>query len=211
MPRVECLLVGEDDPEGPFGAKEAGEGPLVATLPAVANALYDAIGVRFNESRSPPTASSAGSNSVARRGDPGRAPGSAMHLDPFELHRPSTVDEVVRLTRDLGPNYDLLAGGTDLLPNYKMHLNLKPNLISLDGVQGLHGHTPGRIGAMARLGDLERDAELASGYPGLVEAIRMVATPLVRERATLGGNLLVETRCSSSTRAFRGVRASGSA
>ncbi len=47
MPEVESLLVGEDDPEGPFGAKEAGEGPLVATLPAVANALYDAIGVRL--------------------------------------------------------------------------------------------------------------------------------------------------------------------
>jgi 4-hydroxybenzoyl-CoA reductase subunit alpha len=47
MPDVECLLVGEDDPEGPFGAKEAGEGPLVATLPAVGNALYDAVGVRL--------------------------------------------------------------------------------------------------------------------------------------------------------------------
>ncbi|MCI4319227.1 MAG: xanthine dehydrogenase family protein molybdopterin-binding subunit [Thermoplasmata archaeon] len=47
MPEVECLLVGDDDPEGPFGAKEAGEGPLIATLPAVANALYDAVGVRF--------------------------------------------------------------------------------------------------------------------------------------------------------------------
>ncbi len=46
MPEVECLLVGEDDPEGPFGAKEAGEGPLVATLPAVANALHDAAGIR---------------------------------------------------------------------------------------------------------------------------------------------------------------------
>ena len=49
MPEVEILLVGEDDPEGPFGAKEAGEGPLIATLPAVGNALYDAIGVRFTE------------------------------------------------------------------------------------------------------------------------------------------------------------------
>ncbi|HEV2231091.1 MAG TPA: molybdopterin cofactor-binding domain-containing protein, partial [Thermoplasmata archaeon] len=49
MPKVDCLLVGDDDPEGPFGAKEAGEGPLVATLPAVANALYDAVGVRFHE------------------------------------------------------------------------------------------------------------------------------------------------------------------
>ena len=47
MPEVDVLLVGDDDPEGPFGAKEAGEGPLVATLPAVANALYDAVGVRF--------------------------------------------------------------------------------------------------------------------------------------------------------------------
>jgi 4-hydroxybenzoyl-CoA reductase subunit alpha len=47
MPEVEVLLVGADDPEGPFGAKEAGEGPLVAILPAVGNALYDAVGVRF--------------------------------------------------------------------------------------------------------------------------------------------------------------------
>jgi len=49
MPEVEVLLVGDPDPEGPFGAKEAGEGPLVATLPAVANALYDAVGCRFSE------------------------------------------------------------------------------------------------------------------------------------------------------------------
>ncbi len=49
MPKVEILLVGDDDPEGPFGAKEAGEGPLIATLPAVGNALYDAIGVRFTD------------------------------------------------------------------------------------------------------------------------------------------------------------------
>ncbi|HTW56266.1 MAG TPA: xanthine dehydrogenase family protein molybdopterin-binding subunit [Thermoplasmata archaeon] len=49
MPDVEVLLVGDDDPEGPFGAKEAGEGPLVATLPAVGNALYDAIGCRFTD------------------------------------------------------------------------------------------------------------------------------------------------------------------
>ena len=47
MPTVTCLLVGDDDPEGPFGAKEAGEGPLIATLPAMGNALYDAVGARF--------------------------------------------------------------------------------------------------------------------------------------------------------------------
>ncbi len=49
MPEVECLLVGKADPEGPFGAKEAGEGPLPPILPAVANAVYDAIGIRFTD------------------------------------------------------------------------------------------------------------------------------------------------------------------
>jgi 4-hydroxybenzoyl-CoA reductase subunit alpha len=49
MPEIEVLLVGDDDPEGPFGGKEAGEGPLIATLPAMGNALYDAVGVRFYE------------------------------------------------------------------------------------------------------------------------------------------------------------------
>jgi CO/xanthine dehydrogenase Mo-binding subunit len=47
MPPVEVILVESNDPEGPFGAKEAGEGPLLPILPAVANAIYDAVGVRF--------------------------------------------------------------------------------------------------------------------------------------------------------------------
>lgn len=49
MPEIEIFLVGEDDPEGPFGAKEAGEGPLIATLPALGNAIYDAVGARMLE------------------------------------------------------------------------------------------------------------------------------------------------------------------
>ena len=49
MPEVECILVESHDPEGPFGAKECGEGPLLPILPAVANAVYDAVGVRFRQ------------------------------------------------------------------------------------------------------------------------------------------------------------------
>lgn len=48
-PEIETILVETDDPEGPFGAKEAGQGPLLPVIPAVANALYDAIGVRVHE------------------------------------------------------------------------------------------------------------------------------------------------------------------
>lgn len=49
MPEVECILVESNDPEGPFGAKECGEGPLLPILPSVANAIYDAVGVRIRE------------------------------------------------------------------------------------------------------------------------------------------------------------------
>ncbi|MAH99106.1 MAG: aldehyde oxidase [Euryarchaeota archaeon] len=49
MPEVIPIIVESNDPEGPFGAKEAGEGPLLPILPAVCNAVYDAIGVRTNE------------------------------------------------------------------------------------------------------------------------------------------------------------------
>ncbi|MCS7156815.1 MAG: molybdopterin-dependent oxidoreductase [Blastocatellia bacterium] len=49
MPEVECFLIETEDPNGPFGAKEAGQGPLLPIPPAVANAVYDAIGVRIDE------------------------------------------------------------------------------------------------------------------------------------------------------------------
>jgi 4-hydroxybenzoyl-CoA reductase subunit alpha len=46
-PPIESIIVESEDPEGPFGAKEAGEGSLAATIPAVANAIFDAVGVRI--------------------------------------------------------------------------------------------------------------------------------------------------------------------
>jgi CO/xanthine dehydrogenase Mo-binding subunit len=49
MPEVEVHIVESGDPEGPFGAKEAGEGPLLPILPSLANAVTDAVGVRFHE------------------------------------------------------------------------------------------------------------------------------------------------------------------
>jgi 4-hydroxybenzoyl-CoA reductase subunit alpha len=49
MPEVFTELVEEPDPRGPFGAKEVGQGPLLPIMPAVANAVYDAVGVRVDE------------------------------------------------------------------------------------------------------------------------------------------------------------------
>jgi 4-hydroxybenzoyl-CoA reductase alpha subunit len=49
MPEVDVALIEDPDPNGPFGAKEVGQGPLLPVMPALANAIYDAVGVRIDE------------------------------------------------------------------------------------------------------------------------------------------------------------------
>jgi len=48
-PEIHTILVETDDPEGPFGAKEAGQGPLLPVIPAIANAIHHALGIRIDE------------------------------------------------------------------------------------------------------------------------------------------------------------------
>lgn len=123
-----------------------------------------------------------------------------MILPAFRLHRPASVEEALKIAGDSGSDFDFLGGGTDLLPNYKQRLNPRGNVIALSRIRGLGG--PVRraagggfeIGAMSRLTALTADPE-ALKIPGLSEAITSIATPLVRQSATIGGNLLLETRC----------------
>jgi 4-hydroxybenzoyl-CoA reductase subunit alpha len=49
MHNVRARIVESDEPNGPFGAKEVGEGAIMPTIPAILNAIYDAVGVRINE------------------------------------------------------------------------------------------------------------------------------------------------------------------
>lgn len=127
-----------------------------------------------------------------------------MYLDPFELHQPESVEEALRLAGAHAGQFDYLAGGTDLLPNYKMHLNVRPHLISLETIEELRAFEPakGRFGAMVRLRDVESSEEVRRRYGSLAQAASEVATPLVRATGTLGGNLLVETRCFFFNQSF---------
>ncbi len=120
-----------------------------------------------------------------------------MHLETFELHQPTHLEDALAVASSHPGEFDYLAGGTDLLPNYKMRLNPRAHLIALGGIPELHTFAPadGTFGALATLRQLETEEAVARDYPGLVEAARQVATPLVRASATVGGNLLVETRC----------------
>ncbi len=49
MPELEAIIVESDEPNGPFGAKEVGEGAIMPTIPAILNAIYDATGVYVDE------------------------------------------------------------------------------------------------------------------------------------------------------------------
>jgi 4-hydroxybenzoyl-CoA reductase subunit beta len=118
-----------------------------------------------------------------------------MILPPFELHEPRTVEEAVALKARLGRSADFVAGGTDLLCNYKYELNPKPHVVSLRNVEELRAFDTRRIGAAAILDDVMNDAEFRRKLPVVPEAIRVISSHLLRQTGTVGGNLLVDTRC----------------
>ncbi len=117
-----------------------------------------------------------------------------MLLPPFELHEPTTVAEAVRLKAELVES-DFVAGGTDLLPNYKWSLNARPHVISLARIPDLRHLSPERLGALVTLREIERSSDLAETLPVLPATAAEVASPLIRNSGTLGGNLLLENRC----------------
>jgi 4-hydroxybenzoyl-CoA reductase subunit alpha len=49
MPNIKSIIVESNEPNGPFGAKEVGEGAIMPTIPAILNAVYDATGVAIRE------------------------------------------------------------------------------------------------------------------------------------------------------------------
>jgi 4-hydroxybenzoyl-CoA reductase subunit beta len=117
-----------------------------------------------------------------------------MLLPPFELHEPTSVKEAVAL-RAQHPDSDFVAGGTDLLPNYKWGLNTRKHVISLARVDELRELSPTRLGALVTLAQIEKSGTLATQLPVLPETAKQVATPLLRASGTLGGNLMLENRC----------------
>jgi 4-hydroxybenzoyl-CoA reductase subunit alpha len=88
MPPVETMLVNTDDPEGPFGAKEAGQGPLLPVIPALANAVSDAVGVRIDEIPISPDKILAALE-ARRKGAEGRV--GPRGVPPFRFRDPITV------------------------------------------------------------------------------------------------------------------------
>jgi carbon-monoxide dehydrogenase medium subunit len=111
----------------------------------------------------------------------------------FEYSAPRTLAEAVELLQAHGDEAKILAGGQSLIPLMKFRLATPGYLIDINRVPDLefieesNGYL--RIGALTREVDLETSELVASRYPILVETTRVIADPLVRNLATVGGNL----------------------
>ena len=111
----------------------------------------------------------------------------------FDYHAPGTLDEAVALLDRLGDEAKVLSGGQSLLPLLKLRLGDAGHLVDIGRIPGLTGigEADGalRIGGATREADLERSDLVREKYPILLDTAAVIADPLVRNRATVGGNL----------------------
>ncbi len=123
-----------------------------------------------------------------------------MQLPPFDYIKPSTLEDSLLALRDADDPIQILAGGTDVLFNMKLGFFQPKTVINIKLLPELQTVTQEpdgsiRIGAACRLTDLIDHPLIAGKYPSLSKAIRAVASWQVRNMATLGGNLCLDTRC----------------
>jgi len=111
----------------------------------------------------------------------------------FDYHRPGTLDEAVKLLSRHGDEAKVLSGGMSLLPMLKLRLGSFAHLVDIGGIPGLEYIKEDggflRIGGATRQATLERSELIRTKYPILAEAVPLIADPLVRNRATIGGNI----------------------
>jgi xanthine dehydrogenase YagS FAD-binding subunit len=124
-------------------------------------------------------------------------PGDAMA--GFELFQPTNVDGAVELLDRFGSEAWVLAGGYDSLDWFKDRHRRPTAVVDVRGIaelQGIRSLDDGvEIGAMTTLAELERDLGIRGRFTVLADAAGHVATPQIRNAATLGGNVCQDTRC----------------
>ncbi|MBI2316156.1 MAG: FAD binding domain-containing protein [Betaproteobacteria bacterium] len=125
-----------------------------------------------------------------------------MRLPWFRYRAPQSVAEAARILAAEGPAAMLIAGGTDLLPNMKRRQHSPAMLVSLRRIDSLKKSSgtgagdPGvALGAGLTLSEIVESAAMRENYRALWQAAAQVATPLLRNMGTLGGNLCLDTRC----------------
>ncbi len=112
---------------------------------------------------------------------------------PFDYHAPKTLPEAIALLGKLGEEAKILSGGQSLLPLLKLRFASPGHLVDIGRIPGLdYVKEEGgflKIGALVRESALESNALITSRYPILTDTARVIADPIVRNLATVCGNL----------------------
>ena len=111
----------------------------------------------------------------------------------FDYSSPKTLSEALSLLKEHGADAKILAGGQSLIPLMKLRLAAPKHLIDINGISDLsyiresNGHLA--IGAMTRESELDSSDLIRTKYPIIADTASVIGDPLVRNRATVGGNL----------------------
>jgi carbon-monoxide dehydrogenase medium subunit len=112
---------------------------------------------------------------------------------PFDYHAPTSLSEAIQLLQRHGDEAKVLSGGQSLLPLLKLRVGAASHLVDIGKIPGLEyiKEEAGvlKIGGRTRESALERSELIKLKYPILFDTAQVIADPLVRNRATIGGNL----------------------
>ncbi|MBI2930968.1 MAG: FAD binding domain-containing protein [Planctomycetes bacterium] len=110
------------------------------------------------------------------------------------------MGEEVRMIADAGSDGMFVAGGTDVYPNMKRRQWTPKVVIGLRDVRELHGIRREEggfaLGACTTLAEVNEDPDVRRVYPAVARVAGVISTPLLRNMGTIGGNLLIDTRCT---------------
>jgi 4-hydroxybenzoyl-CoA reductase subunit beta len=123
-----------------------------------------------------------------------------MKLPKFEFIQPHSLQEACSILGEHGKKAAILAGGTALMVGLRCGLSKPAVVIGLKGLTELdyvdrNGSGGLAIGSMVSLETLEKSPLVLNEYPALAQAAQFVAVPPIRHKATVGGNLCLDTRC----------------
>jgi 4-hydroxybenzoyl-CoA reductase subunit beta len=129
-----------------------------------------------------------------------------LRLPEFHYSQPRTLREATKLLADLGSEAMLVAGGTDVYPKMKRGQFTPRHLVSLRMLRELKGIRSTKdglwIGAGESLTAVSHHPLIAKHFPALAHAAESVSTPQLRNMGTIGGNVLVDTRCNYYDQTF---------
>ncbi len=204
IPPIDVYAVENHDPQGPFGAKSIGEPATELAAAAINNAVNFALGTAFNKLpltleqvflgynlKKPVRQSELLISSTVKK--------QVLRLNNISIRSPASLDEALKMLADV--NVTAVAGGTDVMVQGRMKTKAQ-DLINIANLPGLchieERDTSVVIGGGVCFNKLTEHPLVRERYPLLAQACQKVGSNQIRNRATIGGNIVNAAPCADS-------------